>query len=131
MFHNIVLYSQVNQPYVYTDPLFLEFPSHFRSPQLNSQLVKDLPVMQETPQFNFWVGKIPWRRAWQLTPAFLPGESHGRRSLAGYSPRGHKGSDMTERLNTAPRALRVPELCDGFSSLTYLHIAAVVCICQS
>ena len=32
---------------------------------------------------------MPWRRAWQPTPAFLPGESHGQRSLAGYSPRGH------------------------------------------
>ena len=31
-------------------------------------------------------GKIPWRRAWQLTPIFLPGESHGQRSVAGYSP---------------------------------------------
>ena len=33
-----------------------------------------------------WVGKIPWRRAWKPTPIFLPGKSHGRRSLAGYSP---------------------------------------------
>ena len=33
-----------------------------------------------------WVGKIPWRRAWQPTPVFLPGESQGQRSLAGYSP---------------------------------------------
>ena len=35
-----------------------------------------------------WVGKIPWRRAWQSTPVFLPGESHGQRSLASYSPQG-------------------------------------------
>ena len=42
--------------------------------------------------------KIPWRRAWQPTPVFLPGEFHGQRSLAGYSPWGHKESDMTERL---------------------------------
>ena len=35
--------------------------------------------------FDPWVGKIPWRRAWQPTPVFLPGESHGERSLAGYS----------------------------------------------
>ena len=35
--------------------------------------------------FHPWVGKIPWRRAWQPTSVFLPGESHGRRSLAGYS----------------------------------------------
>ena len=45
--------------------------------------------------FNPQVGKAPWRRAWQPTPVFLPGESHGQRSLAGYSPQGHKGSDMT------------------------------------
>jgi len=36
--------------------------------------------------FQSRVGKIPWRRAWQLTPGFLPGESHGQRSLAGYGP---------------------------------------------
>ena len=36
--------------------------------------------------FDPWVGKIPWRRAWQLTPLFLPGESHGQRSLVGYRP---------------------------------------------
>ena len=36
--------------------------------------------------FDPWVGKIPWRRNWQPTPVFLPGKSHGQRSLAGYSP---------------------------------------------
>ena len=36
--------------------------------------------------FNPWVGKIPWRRKWQPTPIFLPGKSHGQRSLVGYSP---------------------------------------------
>ena len=41
---------------------------------------------------------IPWRREWQPTPVFLPGESHGQRSLVGYSPRGHKESGTTERL---------------------------------
>ena len=39
------------------------------------------------------VGKIPCRRAWQHTPVFLPGESHGQRNLAGYCPKGHKDSD--------------------------------------
>ena len=48
---------------------------------------------------NPWVGKIPWRRKWQPTPIFLPGKSHGWRSLAGYSPWGPKESDMTERLH--------------------------------
>ena len=46
--------------------------------------------------FAPWVGKIPWRRAWQPTPIFLPGESHGQRSLPGYSPWGRKESDTTE-----------------------------------
>ena len=45
--------------------------------------------------FDPWVKKIPWRRAWQPTPVFLSGESHGQSSLVGYSPWGHKGSDMT------------------------------------
>ena len=47
-------------------------------------------------RFNSWVGKIPWRRAWQPTPVFLPGESHGWRSPAGYSPRSHKELNTTE-----------------------------------
>ena len=47
------------------------------------------------PGFDPWVGKIP-RRRWQPTPVLLPGESHGQRSLAGYSPRGHNESDTTE-----------------------------------
>ena len=41
-------------------------------------------------KFSPWVRKIPWRRAWQPTPVFLPGESHGQRSLAGYSSWGHR-----------------------------------------
>ena len=48
------------------------------------------------------LAKIPWRRAWQPTPVFLPGESHGQRSLVGYSPWGRKESDTTEQLSTAP-----------------------------
>ena len=43
------------------------------------------PAMRRSG-FDPWVGKIPWRRAWQPTPVFLPRECHGRRSLAGYSP---------------------------------------------
>ena len=50
-----------------------------------AQMVENLHAVQEP-----WVGKIPWKRAWQPTPAFLPGESHGQRSLAGYSPWGQK-----------------------------------------
>ena len=55
-------------------------------------MVKNLPAMQET-----WVRKIAWRRAWQPTLVFLPGEPHIiQRSLADYSPWGFKQSDMTE-----------------------------------
>ena len=50
------------------------------------------------PGFNPWVRKILWRREWQSTPVFLPGESHGQRGLVGYSPCGHKESDTTEQL---------------------------------
>ena len=41
-------------------------------------------------KFEPWVRKIPWRRKWQPTPVFLPGKSHGEKSLVGYSPCGHK-----------------------------------------
>ena len=47
-------------------------------------------------RLNPWVRKIPWRRKWQPTPVFLPGETHGQRSLMGYSPWGRKrvGPDL-------------------------------------
>ena len=48
--------------------------------------------------FYPWTGKIPWRRKWQPTPVFLPGESHGQRSLTGCSPWGCKKLDTTERI---------------------------------
>ena len=46
--------------------------------------------------FDSWVGKIPWRRAWQPTPVFLPGESHGQRSRVGCSSWGRKEVDTIE-----------------------------------
>ena len=67
---------------------------------LVAQMVKNLPAMRET-WVHPWIAKMAWRRKWQPTPVFLPGESHGQRRLAGYSPWGHKKSDMTERLSTA------------------------------
>ena len=54
------------------------------------------------PGFDPCVRKIPWRRKWLPTPAFLPGESHGQRSLVGYSLWGHKDLDTTERLTFSP-----------------------------
>ena len=70
---------------------------------LVAQRLKHLPPMRETrvqslgsiPGFNPWVGKIPWRRKWQPTPVFLPGDS----SLVGCSTHGRKESDTTEWLH--------------------------------
>ena len=52
-------------------------------------MLENLPAMQET-QVASWLGNIPWRKEWLPTPVFLPGESHGQRSLVGYSPWGRK-----------------------------------------
>ena len=74
-------------------PVFMDFPggSDSRNP----------PAMWET-WVNLWVGKILWRRAWQPTPVFLPGESPWTEEPGRlYSPWGCKESDMTERLSTA------------------------------
>ena len=51
--------------------------------------------------FNPWIGKIPWRRAWQPTPVFLPGEANEQRSLVGCRPWGCKESDTTEETEHA------------------------------
>ena len=59
---------------------------------------KSVCLQWRRPRFDHWVGKIPWRRKWQPTPVFLPGKSHGLRSLR-YRPRGRKELDTTERLH--------------------------------
>ena len=61
-------------------------------------MVKNLPAVQET-WVPPWAWKIPWGRAWQPTPIFLPGEFHGQRKLVGYSPWDHKEQDTTEQLS--------------------------------
>ena len=61
-------------------------------------MVKRLPAMQlsQVPSMD---QEGPLVEEWQPTPVFLPGRSHGQRSLLAYSPWGHKESDTTERLN--------------------------------
>ena len=78
---------------------FDNFYSPFRVFQV-VLVVKNSPVMQETEVGN--VSSIPgfWRRKWQPTPVFLPGESRGQGSLEDYSPWGRTESDMTKRLST-------------------------------
>ena len=51
-------------------------------------------------RFDPWVRKIPWRRAWQRTPGFLPGKPHGQRSLMGYNLWGRNASGTALRLST-------------------------------
>ena len=52
-------------------------------------------------RFNPWIRKIPWRRAWQPTPAFCPGESCEQRSLVGYGPEAHRvGHDWSNLAHT-------------------------------
>jgi len=55
-------------------------------------VVKNLPANEGNKRhgLDLWVGKISWRRLWPPTPAFLPGDSYGLRSMAGYSPWGGK-----------------------------------------
>ena len=58
-------------------------------------MVKNPTAMQEMV-FQSLGQEDPWRREWLPTPVFLPGEFHGQRSLAGYSPWGRKVLDTTE-----------------------------------
>ena len=70
-----------------------------------------------------WVGKIPWRRKWQPTPVLLPGKSHGRRSLVGYSPWvGHDWSDL---------AAAAAALCQTTHFSELLPIVGIVLVAQS
>ena len=63
-------------------------------------MVKNPPANAGDVKYRFdpWVGKIPWRRAWLPTQAFLPEKSHGQRNLVGYIPKGGKESDTAERI---------------------------------
>ena len=55
--------------------------------ELNWWLIRSRIQLQcRRPRFDPWVGKIPWKRKWQSTPVFLPGKSHGQRSLSGDGP---------------------------------------------
>ena len=69
-------------------------------------MIKNLLAMQEIG-FNPWVGTIPWRRDWLPTSVFMPGESHGQRSLAGYIPLDLQELDTTEQLTHTPCTLVV------------------------
>ena len=65
---------------------------------LGGTVIKNLPA--NVGDARDWVRKILWRRKWQPTSVFLPGKSHGQRSLVGYSPWGRKESDTTDHTHT-------------------------------
>ena len=68
--------------------MYLQLALAVKNSPANARNVRD--------RVNLCVRKIPWKREWQPTPVFLPGVSHGQRSLADYSPQGHTESDTTE-----------------------------------
>ena len=88
---------------------------------LAAQMVKNLPAMRR-PRFDPWVGKILWKREWQPTPVFLPGEFHGQRSLVGYSPWSHKEWDTTEQL-TCKHTQYKPGSAQSDWQVSYPHLS--------
>ena len=74
------------------DPLYHGFPTGASDKESSCQCRRHRRL-----GFDPWVGKIIWRRKWQPTLVFLPGEFHGQRSPVGYSPWGHKELDMSEQ----------------------------------
>ena len=86
----------VQQPHV---ALFTQSMVLFAKASQVARVVKNLPTntADVREMGHPWVGKIPWKSAWQPTPVFLPGESRGQTSLSGYHPsQGGKESDTTE-----------------------------------
>ena len=113
-FHSFQVRSSICQSYIATIKLSISLYYILMYPVLFSQFIDSMvplvgfsggassqePACQcrrhKRCGFNPWVQKIPWRRVWQPTRVFLPGKSHGQRSLEGYSPWGHQELDMTE-----------------------------------
>ena len=87
-------------------PLTNRQTTNKKSREAWAQMVENLPAVRETWIWSLgW--KDPWRRKWQPSPVFLPGESHWQRSLAGYSLWGHKELDTTQQLTHTIRKVRI------------------------
>ena len=84
-----------------------------KNPPANAGDVRDVGSIPES-------GRCPWRRAWQPTPVFLLGESHGERNLAGHSPQGRKESDTTEATEYACTMCYINKT-ESFKNSTDLH----------
>ena len=76
----------------------------------------------KTPKFDPWIGKVPWRKAWQHTPVFLPGEFHGQKRLTGYSPWGLKEMAANEPTSQARQRSHDPghQVAVLFSRVQYI-----------
>ena len=93
------LFVKIPRMLLFTILCGLVLDSDYKTAPLMVQIVKEWACQCRRLKrcgFDPWVKKIPWRRKWQPTPVFLPGEFHGQRSLAGYSPWSHKELATTE-----------------------------------
>ena len=85
-----------------TKPLNLEWIDYLSTGELSYPLSGGSDSKESTCSAGDWVRSLgwedPWRRKWQPTPIFLPGEFHGQRSLVNYNPWGCEESDTTEQL---------------------------------
>ena len=100
-------------------------------------MVKNLLAMQETRVRSLvWVRKIPWRREWQPTPVFLPGEFYGQRSLVSYSPRGHKrvrhdwATNTFTFTHTTPPTLHLHSVTRDICLSCVLSHFSCICLCN-
>ena len=110
--------------------LQMTWPRTLGCPQMQPGLPRWLSCKESANQcrkqrgcrFKSWVGNIPWSRKWQLTPVFLPGEFHGQRSLAGYSPRGRKDTDTKEQVT-----LTAQYVCQEYWCFVKLQFSFFIC----
>ena len=101
----------------------------YNLPLLVAQRLKHLPPRWET-QVRSLGWEDPRRRKWQPTPVFLPGKSHGQRSLVGYSPLGRKELDTTEQLHFTSFATAPPMALSSSSFILPLHCLSCAHVCS-
>ena len=92
-------------------------PAEQQEKPKNSGVSKESACQCRRCRFDTWVGNIPRRRKWQPIPVFLPGKSHGQKSLVGYSLWSRKQLDMTEYITTPSRDRRGGQPFRVFSCL--------------
>ena len=92
----VIFFVVINRTFIFNEVFLshLGFPGGASSVESSCQGRR-----HKCGRFDLWVGRISWSRKWQPAPIFLPGKSHGQRSLAAYSPWGHKEADVTEQLS--------------------------------